>query len=106
MHSLKTGVAISGALALTFGLAALPAQAQKKGGILNFVVGSKIPSYDGHRETTFGMIHPIRPFYSLLIRVNPDNPASRPISCATCAKATCPQPPTMARSTPSRSARA
>ena len=31
--------------------------------------------YDGHRETTFGMIHPIRPFYSLLIRVNPDNPA-------------------------------
>jgi peptide/nickel transport system substrate-binding protein len=53
-------------------LAATP----KPGGILNFVVGSKIPSYDGHRETTFGMIHPIRPFYSLLIRVNPDNPAS------------------------------
>jgi len=53
-------------------LAATP----KHGGILNFVVGSKIPSYDGHRETTFGMIHPIRPFYSLLIRVNPDNPSS------------------------------
>lgn len=74
MHSLKTGVAISGALALTFGLAALPAQAQKKGGTLTYVVGSKIPSYDGHAESTFGMIHPIRPFYSLLIRVNPDNP--------------------------------
>ena len=52
------------------------AQTPKPGGILNFVVGSKIPSYDGHRETTFGMIHPIRPFYSTLIRVNPDNPAS------------------------------
>ena len=55
---------------------AAPALAQKRGGELNFVVGSKIPSYDGHVETTFGMIHPIRPFYSLLIRVNPDNPAS------------------------------
>ena len=50
--------------------------APKKGGILNYVVGSKIPSYDGHKETTFGMIHPIRPYYSTLIRVNPDNPAS------------------------------
>ena len=48
----------------------------KSGGILNFVVGSKIPSYDLHRETTFGVIHPIRPFYSLLIRVNPENPSS------------------------------
>ena len=53
-----------------------PAAAQDRGGVLNFVVGSKIPSYDGHRETTFGMIHPIAPFYSLLIRVNPDNPQS------------------------------
>ena len=50
--------------------------APKKGGVLKFVVGSKIPSYDGHIESTFGMIHPMRPFYSLLIRVNPDNPAS------------------------------
>jgi peptide/nickel transport system substrate-binding protein len=56
--------------------AATPAMAVKRGGVLNIVVGSKIPSYDGHRETTFGMIHPIRPFYSLLIRVNPDNPQS------------------------------
>ena len=64
-----TGVVF--ALGATFTTLASP----KSGGILNFVVGSKIPSYDGHRETTFGMIHPIRPFYSLLIRVNPDNPA-------------------------------
>lgn len=59
-------------------LAAPPAQAQepKKGGILNFVVASKIPSYDGHQETTFGVVHPLAPFYSLLIRVNPENPQS------------------------------
>lgn len=59
-------------------LLALPvgAQTPKKGGILKFVVGSKVTTFDGHAETTFGMIHPIRPFYSLLIRINPENPAS------------------------------
>ncbi|MFQ5954921.1 MAG: ABC transporter substrate-binding protein [Kiloniellales bacterium] len=62
-------------LALWAGGAAA-AEKPVRGGILNLVVGSKIPSYDGHREITFGMIHPIRPFYSLLIRVNPDNPSS------------------------------
>ncbi len=52
------------------------AETPKRGGVLNFVVGSKIPSYDGHIEGTFGMIHPIRPFYSSLIRINPQNPQS------------------------------
>jgi peptide/nickel transport system substrate-binding protein len=61
------------ALGLGFSAAA---ETPVKGGVLQFVVGSKIPSYDGHQETTFGMIHPIRPFYSLLIRINPDNPQS------------------------------
>ncbi|MGI9524684.1 MAG: ABC transporter substrate-binding protein [Hyphomicrobiaceae bacterium] len=68
---------------MTFG-AIGGAQAIKKGGDLNFVVGSKIPSYDGHVETTFGMIHPIRPFYSLLIRVNPDEPTSPDFVCDLC----------------------
>ena len=53
-------------------LMAHAAETPVHGGILNFVVGSTIPSYDAHQETTFGMIHPIRPFYSLLIRVNPE----------------------------------
>jgi peptide/nickel transport system substrate-binding protein len=52
------------------------AQTPRRGGILNFVVSAEPPSYDGHRETTFALIHPIRPFYSTLIRVNPDNPSS------------------------------
>ena len=73
--SLKFAVPLAAGLALSFGMAGT-AHAVKKGGVLNFVVGSKIPSYDGHVESTFGMIHPIRPFYSLLIRINPDNPAS------------------------------
>jgi peptide/nickel transport system substrate-binding protein len=63
---------------LAFGAVSIAAAAEKpvRGGMLQFVVGSKIPSYDGHRETTFGMIHPIRPFYSLLLRLNPDNAQS------------------------------
>jgi peptide/nickel transport system substrate-binding protein len=74
MTALKRGVALGGALALALGAAALPADAQKRGGELTFVVGSKIPSYDAHAESTFGVVHPMRPFYSLLIRVNPENP--------------------------------
>ncbi len=34
------------------------------------------PSIDGHRETTYATVHSGAPFYSVLIRVNPDNPAS------------------------------
>jgi peptide/nickel transport system substrate-binding protein len=48
----------------------------RRGGILNFVVSGEPPSYDGHRESTFAMLHWTRPFYSVLIRVNPENPAS------------------------------
>ena len=68
-------ISVGTALAIAAGSAAIAAE-PKSGGVLNFVVGSKIPSYDGHAETTFGMIHPIRPFYSLLFRINPDNPQS------------------------------
>jgi peptide/nickel transport system substrate-binding protein len=76
---LAVSLAVGAGVALGAGVTATStatAATPKSGGVLNFVVGSKIPSYDGHKETTFGMVHPIRPFYSLLIRVNPDNPSS------------------------------
>jgi len=68
-------------VAAMLGLAAAvvgPAGAQepKKGGVLKYVVPDEPPSFDGHKETTFALIHPIAPFYSVLIRVNPDNPAT------------------------------
>ena len=54
-----------------------PADAEpKRGGILKFVVPDEPPSFDGHKETTFALIHPIAPFYSVLIRVDPNNPAT------------------------------
>ena len=42
-------------------LLVLPTQvlAQKSGGELVFPVPSEPPSYDGHREETFGLIHPL-----------------------------------------------
>ncbi len=52
------------------------AETPKTGGILKFVVPDEPPSFDGHKETTFALIHPIAPFYSTLIRVNPENPAA------------------------------
>jgi peptide/nickel transport system substrate-binding protein len=75
---------LGAAVALGLASAANAAEKPVYGGILNFVVGSKIPSYDAHQETTFGMIHPIRPFYSLLIRVDPKDPGSGRLVCDLC----------------------
>ena len=80
LGSLLLGVSLAAGVTVPAG-----AETPVKGGILNYVVGSKIPSYDAHQETTFGMIHPIAPFYSLLIRVNPDNPqATDDFRCDLC----------------------
>src|SRR5215813_11081377 len=41
------------------------------GGELTFVVPSEPPSFDGHREEPFGLIHPIAPHYNTLFRTDP-----------------------------------
>jgi peptide/nickel transport system substrate-binding protein len=53
---------------------AVQAQQPRSGGELVFPVPSEPPSYDGHREETFGLIHPIAPFYNTLLRVDPNDP--------------------------------
>src|SRR5215831_17578315 len=45
------------------------------GGELTFVVPSEPPSFDGHREETFGLIHPIAPHYNTLFRTDPTDRA-------------------------------
>jgi peptide/nickel transport system substrate-binding protein len=40
----------------------------RSGGELVFAVGGTPPSFDGHRETTFAMLHPVAPHYSTLLR--------------------------------------
>lgn len=61
------------------------ADTPKRGGVLKFVVPAEPPSFDGHRETTFSLIHPIAPFYSLLIRPSTTDPAdSSKLECDLC----------------------
>src|ERR1044071_6039638 len=60
----------------------IPALAQDKprsGGELVFVVPSEPPSYDAHQEETFGVIHPMAPLYSTLLKVDPfDKSGTKP----------------------------
>ena len=49
------------------------AQAPRPGGELTFAVAETPPSFDGHRETTFAMLHPVAPHYSTLLRFDPEN---------------------------------
>src|SRR5207248_540312 len=53
------------------------AETPKRGGILTFMIPADAPpSFDGHRENSFATVHSVAPFYSMLIRVNPENPSS------------------------------
>jgi peptide/nickel transport system substrate-binding protein len=59
--------------------AAMPATANdtpKRGGILTYMIPADAPpSLDGHRETTYATVHSVAPFYSVLIRLDPENPS-------------------------------
>ena len=44
------------------------AQTPKRGGILNFAITAETTNYDCHGSQTFGLLHPITPFYSLLVK--------------------------------------
>ena len=57
--------------------AAAGAETPKRGGTLTYMIAADGgPSFDGHRETTYAVLHATAPFYSVLIRVNPDNLSS------------------------------
>src|SRR5712671_4065224 len=71
-------------IAAIFGLAWLAAaqpagaaETPKLGGVLTFLIPADAPpSFDGHRENSFATVHSVAPFYSNLIRANPENPSS------------------------------
>ena len=88
MRAFRVSPLVYGTLGATVALgmaaAAGAAETPVRGGTLEFVVGSTIPSYDAHQETTFGVIHPLAPFYSVLIRVDPENPGSSDFVCDLC----------------------
>ena len=71
------------ALAAILGVAAIATAAAageetpKRGGILTYMIPADAPpSFDAHRESTYATVHAAAPFYSVLVRINPDNPAS------------------------------
>src|SRR5438093_3715945 len=70
----------SGLLALAVLASAGPATAEetpKQGGTLTYMIPADAPpTLDGHRETTFATVHSAAPFYSVLIRVDPNSPSS------------------------------
>jgi len=72
------------AMIATVAVALAPAAAQDKpryGGELLFAVPSEPPSYDAHREETFGIIHPMAPHYNTLLRVDPnDKTGTKPVA--------------------------
>src|SRR6266436_3341826 len=73
---------LAAGLGIVLGTAALPSvaaeeEAGKRGGTLTYTIPADAPpSFDGHREGTFATLHSVAPFYSVLVRVNPDNPSS------------------------------
>src|SRR5215475_10939664 len=75
----KSATRSVGLAALLIGAAftAAAEETPKQGGTLNYVIPADAPpSFDAHRETTFATIHSAAPFYSVLIRVNPNDPSS------------------------------
>ncbi len=68
----------AGLAALLIAAPALAGEASPvRGGTLTYLIAADAPpSFDAHREQTFATVYSAAPFYSVLIRVNPDNPAS------------------------------
>ena len=72
---LAIGIAVSTVLAVVASTRA--AEVPKRGGTLTYMIPSDAPpSLDGHHEGTFATLHTTAPFYSVLIRINPENPSS------------------------------
>jgi peptide/nickel transport system substrate-binding protein len=64
--TIKAGLIAASALVLA-GTGA-SAQTPKKGGTLNIAVVAEPPNYDCHGHSTFGVMHPVGPHYSTLLR--------------------------------------
>src|SRR5215813_13497884 len=80
-------------LAMTvFTVPAAADEEPKYGGTLTYMIPADAPpSFDGHRESTYATVHSVAPFYSVLIRVDPENPAvTTDFVCDLCTKI--PQP--------------
>jgi peptide/nickel transport system substrate-binding protein len=65
------------AIAATAATPTMAEDAPKYGGTLTYMIPADAPpSFDAHHEQTFATIHTAAPFYSVLIRIDPENPSS------------------------------
>lgn len=55
------------------GIEAAESEKPQHGGTLVYAVGAAPPSFDAHRESTYAVIHPISPHYSLLLKFDQEN---------------------------------
>jgi peptide/nickel transport system substrate-binding protein len=73
----KAQLSAAGLAALVVVAGPALAETPRRGGTLTFMIPADAPpSFDGHREGTFATLHAAAPFYSVLIRINPENPLS------------------------------
>src|SRR5919108_679462 len=79
-------------IALAAAAPAMADEAPKYGGILTYMIpAGSPPSFDAQSEETYATIHSAAPFYSVLIRIDPNNPGSTTdIVCDLCTEM--PQP--------------
>jgi peptide/nickel transport system substrate-binding protein len=85
---LRRAAILAAALIVAPWLSAAADDTPKRGGTLTYMIPADAPpSFDGHKESTFATVHGFAPFYSLLVRINPDNPSSTTdIVCDLCAE--------------------
>jgi peptide/nickel transport system substrate-binding protein len=73
---MRRALVASLAILLMAGMPVRADETPKRGGTLTFMIPADAPpSFDGHREATFATVHAVAPFYSVLIRANPENPS-------------------------------
>ena len=71
---MSMGLIVTFVLFWVFGGEVLAAEEKPQyGGTLTYAVGAAPPSYDAHRESTYAVIHPIAPHYSLLLKFDQKN---------------------------------
>jgi len=76
---------LAASLALVSFLPAAADETPKRGGTLTYMIpADSPPSFDAQREETYATIHAAAPFYSVLIRANPMDPASPDMVCDLC----------------------
>ncbi len=77
MEFKETTMAVLCGAAAFFTAPASAGEMPKYGGTLTYMIPADAPpSFDGHRESTYATVHSVAPFYSVLIRINPEDPSS------------------------------